>query len=457
MKPQTLGRRITVRTGTLQAACLCLLFGCGDDSAAEDASVLQDSSAADVSSTDVPIGDVSLSDVALGDTGEALDSSALDAPMDASVPPPCMTRVTYGSRWIRGGDRSTDYDDVAGEVTWDGACTNEGANSYATLSNGWQPYFEGNDACIIAIDMSESCAGAGDSCDTRVTYGSAWLHPDSHPAQHDDVSGVVSWSRECANAGGGQSRATLSNGWAPHFSGSNACGASFRYRQCGGLYNNPVIDFDCPDPGVSRDGDRYIMSCTGGRFRIYTSTDLVNWTHAGHVFAEGARPTWARDRFWAPEIHQVRPGRWVAYFSAGRTDGRLAVGAAVSSSATGPFEDIGAPLVHDPSPGVIDVHYFRASDGQRYLTWKVDGNAVGARTPIRIQRLADDGTTRMGNIATILTNDRSWENHVVEGQWIIERDGNVLHVLQRQRLRPSGLRRWRRAREQPHGPLHKTG
>ncbi|MCA8955661.1 MAG: family 43 glycosylhydrolase, partial [Planctomycetes bacterium] len=97
--------------------------------------------------------------------------------------------------------------------------------------------------------------------------------------------------------------------------------------------------------------------------------------------------------------------------------------AATAPSATGPFTDLGRPLVHDPSPGVIDAHYFRASDGRRFLTWKVDGNAIGRPTPIRIQELAEDGVTLRGSPQTILTNDRGWEGALVEGQWMVERDG----------------------------------
>ena len=93
----------------------------------------------------------------------------------------------------------------------------------------------------------------------------------------------------------------------PHFGGP--CELSFRYEQCGGLYANPVVDTDCPDPGVALDGERYIMACSGGRggaaFPLRTSTDLVHWERAGHVFEAGGRPGWARDSFWAPEVHRV--------------------------------------------------------------------------------------------------------------------------------------------------------
>lgn len=80
----------------------------------------------------------------------------------------------------------------------------------------------------------------------------------------------------------------------------------------------------------------------------------------------------------------------MAYFSARDTTGRLAVGAAHSTNVLGPYTDIGAPLVRDASLGAIDAHAFVTSSGTPYLLWKLDGNAVGAPTPIRIQRLAPD-------------------------------------------------------------------
>ncbi|MEZ4252240.1 MAG: family 43 glycosylhydrolase, partial [Polyangiales bacterium] len=37
--------------------------------------------------------------------------------------------------------------------------------------------------------------------------------------------------------------------------------------------------------------------------------------------------------------------------------------------------------------------------------------------------LAEDGVTLRGSPQTILTNDRGWEGALVEGQWMVERDG----------------------------------
>ena len=410
--------------------------GAGDAMGAAEDAALEDSAAqlGDVEAVD---GDVAREDAADAPRDAPPMDVERDAPTpdtrpeeDAAVEPdapePCATTITYGSAWIRPEGREDQVDRVNARVTWDGVCHSDGVNAYAELSNGWRPYFRGRSSCVIALDYSGGCA-AEEACATRIGYGDAWLAPNNHPDRHDEVRGVVNWGDGVCHATGGDSYAALSNGWRPHFRGADACDLSFRYTGCGGLYANPVIGRDCPDPGVLKDGDRYILTCTGGRdggiFPIYTSPDLVSWRLEGNVFPRGVRPSWSRDRYWAPEIHRVAEGRYVAYFSAStQADNRLVLGAAVAASPTGPFEDIGRPL-HGESLGIIDAHYVRTSDGQRYLLWKVDGNAVGQPTPIRIQRLDADGVTLQGSPTTILTNDQSWEGGLVEGQWMVERGG----------------------------------
>src|SRR6185312_13447936 len=248
----------------------------------------------------------------------ATDSGATDAVA------PCTTRIQYGAAWIHGANHPDDFDVASGPVTWDGTCTDDGTNSYATLSNGWKPYFSGHSACVIAFDESASC-GAG-TCATRVAYGAGWMAPANHPASYDDVGDRVFSDGVCH----GGSYADLSNGWQPHFS-AGSCPLSFRYDQCGGLYTNPVIPGDCPDPGVLRDGSTYVLTCTSGNaaaaFPLYTSSDLAHWTAAGHIFPAGSRPSWATSDFWAPEVHQVG-AHYVAYFTARAADGKLSIGAA---------------------------------------------------------------------------------------------------------------------------------
>ncbi len=406
---------------------LSLLPGCSGAPSTDLDGATPDAEAGDDASLDAARPDAGPVGV---DASAADDAGGPDAALADAGPPaaPCTTRITYGSAWIRPDGRTSDHDDASGRVTWDGVCqTDASGNSYAELSNGWRPYFRGRSSCILALDVSGDCASPPTECATRITYGPSWLRAPSHPNDFDDARGVVTWDGDCA-AAGGDSSATLSNGWVPHFAGRGACDLSFRYEQCGGLFANPVVDRDCPDPGVAFDAASglYVMACTSGgaaaAFPLRTSPDLVRWTSAGHVFPSGARPGWARGDFWAPELHRVGD-RWIVYYSARSSDGSLALGAAVADDPLGPYTDLGRPLLHDPSPGVIDASFFEAPDGTRYLLWKVDGNAVGRRTPIYIQPLAADGVTLTGSRTEILTNDRSWEGNLVEGPWMIHQGG----------------------------------
>jgi GH43 family beta-xylosidase len=338
----------------------------------------------------------------------SIDAPAGDASIDAQV---CTTRVTYGQSWIHGANHPAQDDVADGDVTWDGTCTDDGANSYAVLSNGWKPYFTGSSACELALDHS---CGAG-TCSTRITYGAQWIHPSNHVNQYDDVNGRVFDAGTC----------TLSNGWQPAFS-SGPCALSVRWNDCGGLYWNPVIAQDCPDPGVYFDGSRYVMSCTSGNaadaFPIRVSSDLVSWTAMGHILPAAQKPAWAVSDFWAPEIHQVG-SHYVAYFSARGSDGRLAIGAASATDPLGPYTALAQPLVHDANMGLIDASEFTDTDGTAYLLWKEDGNAQSQPTPIHAQPLAADGLSLTGSAATLITNDQSWEGAVVEGPWMISHGG----------------------------------
>ncbi|EYF05479.1 glycoside hydrolase family 43 protein [Chondromyces apiculatus] len=395
--------------------------GCGGEDAEEDMAAVGD----DAPGAPNGAPEEGTEDESVGVDDGAGDDSAEDTAGADLAPLTCTTRVTYGDAWIRPASHPAQFDDASGTVTWDGTCTNDGTNSYAVLSNGWKPYFTGRNACVLALDTS--CDGAPTSaCSTRITYGPAWSHPANHPAQYDDIGGRVYWDRTCTNQGTSASVATLSNGWAPHFTGTSACAMSFRYANCGGLYQNPVINGDCADPGVIYDGGKYITSCTSGgaasAFHRFTSPDLVRWTAVNPIFPSGQRPSWGTGDFWAPEIHRVGT-QFVAYFTARHTSGKLSIGAATSSTALGTFTDIGQPLVHNASMGMIDATKFEGTNGKRYLVWKADGNAVGQPTPIYGQELSANGTSLVGARATLITNDLSWEGGVVEGPWVVAKNG----------------------------------
>jgi beta-xylosidase len=45
------------------------------------------------------------------------------------------------------------------------------------------------------------------------------------------------------------------------------------------------------------------------------------------------------------------------------------------------------------------------------------------RTPIRAQRLAEDGTSFVGAPVVVLANDLDWEGHLIEGPWVTRQEG----------------------------------
>ena len=197
-------------------------------------------------------------------------------------------------------------------------------------------------------------------------------------------------------------------------------------------YTNPVLTGDVPDPGVIRaDDGTWWAATTGGNgkgsyFAVHTSADLASWVPAGYLFNATTWPSWADGTAWAPEVHAVSPGSYVAYFVS-RIKGVLAVGAASSNSLAGPFIDRGAPLVQSPAGscyGVIDPTYWADSEGTRWVVWKDDGNNCGHPTNIYAAPLSADGLNITGKPTLLITNNASsWEQGVTEAPWVIERGG----------------------------------
>lgn len=157
------------------------------------------------------------------------------------------------------------------------------------------------------------------------------------------------------------------------------------------------------DPAVLKDEEGYWLVATSNdapdAFPILHSGDLERWTHRGFVFEEGHAPDWtAQGRrvgdFWAPEMAKCGDEYWLVY-TARQHSNALAIGLAKASHPTGPWRDLGHPLVsthafnttdlpEDPSQpmlsgGVIDSHIFIDINGDRYLFWKRDTNGVWPR------------------------------------------------------------------------------
>ncbi|WP_437615921.1 family 43 glycosylhydrolase [Sorangium sp. So ce834] len=190
----------------------------------------------------------------------------------------------------------------------------------------------------------------------------------------------------------------------------------------GGVYANPVVPGDFPDPSVLRVGRAYWATATssewGAPFPLLRSTDLVNWDRVGSVFPD--LPSWASGSLWAPEITENR-GRYYVVYTARKHGGPLCVAAASADAPDGPYTDHG-PLTC-MAVGSIDGCPIRDENGVRHLVWKEDGNSIGAPTPIWAQELSEDGTALLGAPVVLFQNDAPWEDGVVEGPYLMRHGG----------------------------------
>lgn len=166
---------------------------------------------------------------------------------------------------------------------------------------------------------------------------------------------------------------------------------------------SPLTTAGYGDPAVLKTDEGYILVATSNdapdAFPILRSHDLQNWTHEGFVFPEGTAPSWtAHGRhvgdFWAPEIARVGDEYWLVYTARQKTNA-LAIGLAKAPHPTGPWTDLGRPLIAghavdtadvpectlEPmmSGGVIDSHIFIDEGGEKYLFWKRDSNGIWPR------------------------------------------------------------------------------
>lgn len=202
-------------------------------------------------------------------------------------------------------------------------------------------------------------------------------------------------------------------------------------------YSNPVLDENFPDPAVIRaaDGYYYVYATQGdhdGRtvnIQAARSRDLVRWERLGDALP--AKPQWASrtQDFWAPDV-SFRDGRYYLYYSAKPdaaltdTSRGLCLAAATADRPEGPFTDMGRPLQCGESFVNIDPFaYDDPATGKRLLYW---GSGFG---PIKVQELAADrlsfapDSRPIDLVAAIKNEDPANYQRLVEGAWVVRRDG----------------------------------
>jgi beta-xylosidase len=143
---------------------------------------------------------------------------------------------------------------------------------------------------------------------------------------------------------------------------------------------------------------------------VLSSQDLVTWEDHGDVLRLGRDVVWADRRAWAPAA-VVHGGKVYLYFTADEN-----IGVAVADHPTGPFRDIGHPLIERGQfPGTtIDPSVFVDDDGTAYLYW---GNGV-----LHGVRLADD------LVSFDPTGVRSWEPPGFREAGWVHRRGDVYYL-----------------------------
>ena len=200
-----------------------------------------------------------------------------------------------------------------------------------------------------------------------------------------------------------------------------------------GLYVNPVLDEDFPDPAVIRvpDGHYYAYATQTLRdgewinIQVARSTDLVQWEQLGDALPE--KPDWAQETqdFWAPSL--IFDGStYYMYYSATpdvchRPEAGHCLAVATSDSPAGPFVDMGMPLLLGAGFEFIDPMAFDDPvTGKHLLYW---GSGF---QPIKVQELAED---RLSFALESEPVDLVWPNPVkgafprlVEAAWVIRHD-----------------------------------
>ena len=166
--------------------------------------------------------------------------------------------------------------------------------------------------------------------------------------------------------------------------------------ELGELPNNPVLPGFHADPEIiysNLTGKYYIYSTTDGQpgwggwyYTAYSSSDLKNWTYEGIVLdLKSDQVSWADGNAWAPAIEEkeTKDGyRYYLYFSGNpKNGGGKQIGVATADSPTGPFTDLGYPMITESPVGrgqQIDVDVFTDPvSGKSYLYWG-NGYMAGA-------------------------------------------------------------------------------
>lgn len=191
--------------------------------------------------------------------------------------------------------------------------------------------------------------------------------------------------------------------------------------------NNPVLKGSYADPEIlySENTKKYYIYPTsdgftnwsGTYFKTFSSADLKNWKDEGVILDLKKDVSWGQRNAWAPCIIEKKDKdgkyKYFFYYVAAQK-----IGVAISDNPTGPFKDIGKPLIDKLPEGIqrgqnIDPDIFMdPKSGKTYLYW---GNAFMA-----VCELNDDMVSVKPNTTKVLiANDQYYS----EGTHVFYRNG----------------------------------
>jgi beta-xylosidase len=168
----------------------------------------------------------------------------------------------------------------------------------------------------------------------------------------------------------------------------------------------------------------YATNHRGVNVQVRESPDLSTWEPRPDGLP--ALPAWAQPGWtWSPSVIE-RAGTFVLWYTVREPrSGRQAISTAVSDRPTGPFTDgsEGPALFQLDEGGSIDPSPFVDADGQAYLLWKADANALSRASSLWVQALSADGRALEGEATCLLVHDRGWERPLVEAPSLACLDG----------------------------------
>lgn len=162
-----------------------------------------------------------------------------------------------------------------------------------------------------------------------------------------------------------------------------------------GKSRNPILPGFHADPEVlySHQTKRYYIYPTsdgfpgwgGSYFKVFSSKDLKTWKEETTILDMNKDVSWANGNAWAPCIEEKKIDgkyKYFFYFSANPvTNKGKQIGVAIADSPTGPFKDLGKPIVTSSPVGhgqQIDVDVFTDPiSGKSFLYWG-NGYMAGA-------------------------------------------------------------------------------